>query len=109
RTVTQMHWGGGTPTYLDKAQVSHLVTLLKTHFHFSDDVEMSIEVDPREIELDMIDHLRSEGFNRLSMGVQDFNKDVQVLVNREQDEDFIFALINRAKETGFTSTSIDLI
>ncbi|EMF4710374.1 oxygen-independent coproporphyrinogen III oxidase [Providencia stuartii] len=109
RTVTQMHWGGGTPTYLDKAQVSHLVALLKTHFHFSDDVEMSIEVDPREIELDMIDHLRSEGFNRLSMGVQDFNKDVQVLVNREQDEDFIFALINRAKEMGFTSTSIDLI
>ncbi|EML1937054.1 MULTISPECIES: oxygen-independent coproporphyrinogen III oxidase [Providencia] len=109
RTVTQMHWGGGTPTYLDKAQVSHLVALLKKHFHFSNDVEMSIEVDPREIELDMIDHLRSEGFNRLSMGVQDFNKEVQVLVNREQDEDFIFALINRAKETGFTSTSIDLI
>ncbi|MCK1141899.1 oxygen-independent coproporphyrinogen III oxidase [Providencia stuartii] len=109
RTVTQMHWGGGTPTYLDKAQVSHLVALLNKHFHFSNDVEMSIEVDPREIELDMIDHLRSEGFNRLSMGVQDFNKEVQVLVNREQDEDFIFALINRAKETGFTSTSIDLI
>ncbi|OAT50762.1 oxygen-independent coproporphyrinogen III oxidase [Providencia heimbachae] len=109
RTVTQMHWGGGTPTYLDKAQVSHLVGLLKQHFHFADDVEMSIEIDPREIELDMIDHLRHEGFNRLSMGVQDFNKEVQVLVNREQDEDFIFALINRAKETGFTSTSIDLI
>nr|ELR5115365.1 oxygen-independent coproporphyrinogen III oxidase [Providencia stuartii] len=101
--------GGGTPTYLDKTQVSHLVSLLKTHFHFSDDVEMSIEIDPREIELDMIDHLRSEGFNRLSMGVQDFNKQVQVLVNREQDEEFIFALINRAKEIGFTSTSIDLI
>ncbi|HDN2513138.1 TPA: oxygen-independent coproporphyrinogen III oxidase [Providencia rettgeri] len=109
RTVTQMHWGGGTPTYLDKAQVSHLVGLLKKHFHFADDVEMSIEVDPREIELGMIDHLRHEGFNRLSMGVQDFNKEVQVLVNREQDEDFIFALIKRAKETGFTSTSIDLI
>ncbi|EKT57159.1 oxygen-independent coproporphyrinogen III oxidase [Providencia burhodogranariea] len=109
RTVTQMHWGGGTPTYLDKTQVSHLVSLLKGHFHFADDVEMSIEIDPREIELDMIDHLRSEGFNRLSMGVQDFNKEVQVLVNREQDEDFIFALINRAKQIGFTSTSIDLI
>lgn len=109
RIVTQMHWGGGTPTYLDKVQVSHLVGLLKKHFNFADDVEMSIEVDPREIELDMIDHLRHEGFNRLSMGVQDFNKEVQVLVNREQDEDFIFALIKRAKEMGFTSTSIDLI
>ena len=109
RIVTQMHWGGGTPTYLDKVQVSHLVGLLKKHFNFADNVEMSIEVDPREIELDMIDHLHHEGFNRLSMGVQDFNKEVQVLVNREQDEDFIFALIKRAKEMGFTSTSIDLI
>lgn len=109
RLVSQMHWGGGTPTYLDKTQVSHLVGLLKTHFNFADDVEMSIEIDPREIELDMIDHLRHEGFNRLSMGVQDFNKEVQVLVNREQDEEFIFSLIKRAKETGFTSTSIDLI
>ncbi|HGN1706365.1 TPA: oxygen-independent coproporphyrinogen III oxidase [Providencia rettgeri] len=109
RIVTQMHWGGGTPTYLDKAQISHLVGLLKKHFHFADEMEMSIEIDPREIELDMIDHLRHEGFNRLSMGVQDFNKEVQVLVNREQDEEFIFALIKRAKEMGFTSTSIDLI
>lgn len=104
-----MHWGGGTPTYLNKSQISHLVNLLKTHFNFADEVEMSIEVDPREIELDVIDHLRSEGFNRLSMGVQDFNKQVQQLVNREQDEDFIFALIQRARETGFNSTSIDLI
>lgn len=109
RIVTQMHWGGGTPTYLDKAQIIHLVGLLKKHFHFADEMEMSIEIDPREIELDMIDHLRHEGFNRLSMGVQDFNKEVQVLVNREQDEEFIFALIKRAKEMGFTSTSIDLI
>ncbi|MEI9534684.1 oxygen-independent coproporphyrinogen III oxidase [Moellerella wisconsensis] len=109
RTVTQMHWGGGTPTYLNKSQISHLVNLLKTQFNFADEVEMSIEVDPREIELDVIDHLRSEGFNRLSMGVQDFNKQVQQLVNREQDEDFIFALIQRARETGFNSTSIDLI
>nr|WP_314266526.1 oxygen-independent coproporphyrinogen III oxidase [uncultured Moellerella sp.] len=109
RLVTQMHWGGGTPTYLDKTQISHLVSLLKTHFNFSDQVEMSIEIDPREIELDVIDHLRAEGFNRLSMGVQDFNKEVQRLVNREQDEDFIFALVQRARDTGFNSTSIDLI
>ena len=57
----------------------------------------------------MLDHLRHEGFTRLSMGVQDFNKEVQRLVNREQDEDFIFALIRRARELGFTSTNIDLI
>ena len=109
RKVGQMHWGGGTPTYLSKAQLSQLVTMLRQHFDSLPDAEMSIEVDPREIELDVLDHLRSEGFNRLSMGVQDFNKEVQRLVNREQDEAFIFALIARAKALGFNSTNIDLI
>lgn len=109
RQVSQMHWGGGTPTYLSKAQISRLMTMLRQHFDFLPDAEISIEVDPREIELDVLDHLRSEGFNRLSMGVQDFNKDVQRLVNREQDEAFIFALIARAKALGFNSTNIDLI
>ena len=109
RRVSQLHWGGGTPTYLDKAQISRLMTLLRSHFNFEADAEISIEVDPREIELDVLDHLRAEGFNRLSMGVQDFNKEVQRLVNREQDEDFIFALLRRARDIGFTSTNIDLI
>jgi len=109
RKVGQLHWGGGTPTYLSKTQISTLVAQLRQHFDFLPDLEMSIEVDPREIELDVLDHLRSEGFNRLSMGVQDFNKDVQRLVNREQDEAFIFALIARAKALGFNSTNIDLI
>ncbi|WP_416777107.1 oxygen-independent coproporphyrinogen III oxidase [Xenorhabdus budapestensis] len=109
RKVSQMHWGGGTPTYMNKAQISRLMAILRSHFHFLPDAELSIEIDPREIELDMINHLRHEGFNRLSMGVQDFNKEVQRLVNREQNEDFIFELVNRARETGFASISIDLI
>ena len=109
RHVSQLHWGGGTPTYLNKAQISRLMSLLRGNFNFNDDAEISIEVDPREIELDVLDHLRAEGFNRLSMGVQDFNKEVQRLVNREQDEEFIFALLNHAREIGFTSTNIDLI
>lgn len=109
RQVSQLHWGGGTPTYLNKTQISRLMGLLRDHFDIRPDAEMSLELDPREIELDVLDHLRSEGFNRLSMGVQDFNKDVQRLVNREQDEDFIFALIARAKALGFHSTNIDLI
>ncbi|HKS34537.1 MAG TPA: oxygen-independent coproporphyrinogen III oxidase [Enterobacteriaceae bacterium] len=109
RRVSQLHWGGGTPTYLNKAQITRLMTLLRSHFSFEANAEISIEVDPREIELDVLDHLRAEGFNRLSMGVQDFNKDVQRLVNREQDEDFIFALLRRARDIGFTSTNIDLI
>jgi len=109
RKVSQLHWGGGTPTYLNTAQISRLVALLRQHFDFLPDAEMSLEIDPREIELDVLDHLRREGFNRLSMGVQDFNKEVQRLVNRVQDEDFIFALIARAKALGFSSTNIDLI
>ncbi|MDQ1212980.1 oxygen-independent coproporphyrinogen III oxidase [Pantoea anthophila] len=109
RQVTQLHWGGGTPTFLDRQQVSRLVGLLKQHFNVTDDAEMSIEVDPREMAPDMIDHLRSLGFNRLSMGVQDFNKAVQARVNRVQDEEVIFSLMARAREQGFRSTSIDLI
>lgn len=109
RTVTQIHWGGGTPTFLDEAQSARLMTMLRTHFNVSETAEISIEMDPREIELSMLDHLRKIGFNRLSMGVQDFNKEVQKLVNREQDEAFIFALVKRAKALGFKSTNIDLI
>ncbi len=109
RTVTQMHWGGGTPTFLDKAQITRLMAVLRGCFHFSEDAEISIEIDPREIELDVLDHLRAAGFNRLSMGVQDFNKTVQERVNRMQDESVIFALMQRARMLGFISVSIDLI
>ncbi|MGB9096325.1 oxygen-independent coproporphyrinogen III oxidase [Erwinia sp.] len=109
RTVSQMHWGGGTPTYLNKSQITRLITLLRQAFTFSEEAELSIEVDPREIELDVLDHLRAAGFNRLSMGVQDFNKDVQEKVNRVQDEQVIVDLIARARQVGFASTSLDLI
>lgn len=109
REVTQLHFGGGTPTFLSKTQVTRLMMILRDEFNFTADAEISIEVDPREIELDVLDHLRNEGFNRLSIGVQDFNKEVQKLVNREQDEEFIIAMVQRAKELGFRSTNLDLI
>ncbi|MGF1708102.1 oxygen-independent coproporphyrinogen III oxidase [Enterovibrio baiacu] len=109
RNVTQLHWGGGTPTFLTKEQISRLMGLLRQEFQLNDNAEISIEVDPREIELDMLDHLRSEGFNRLSIGVQDFDKTVQKAVNREQDETFIRDMVARAKTLGFRSTNLDLI
>ncbi|PMH46050.1 oxygen-independent coproporphyrinogen III oxidase [Vibrio sp. 10N.286.49.B3] len=109
RQVTQLHFGGGTPTYLNKRQITRLMTILRDEFSFDSEAEISIEVDPREIELDVLDHLRAEGFNRLSIGVQDFNKEVQVLVNREQDEDFIIEMVKRAKLLDFRSTNLDLI
>lgn len=109
RTVSQLHWGGGTPTFLLPPQITRLMNMLRTHFNFSEAAELSIEVDPREIELSTIDHLANEGFNRLSLGIQDFNKAVQKAVNREQDEDFIEKLLTRAKEQGFQSTNLDMI
>ncbi|WP_439259040.1 oxygen-independent coproporphyrinogen III oxidase [Lonepinella sp. BR2930] len=109
RLVTQIHWGGGTPTYLSEQQSARLMQMLTDHFKIADNAEISIEMDPREIELSMLAHLRKIGFNRISMGVQDFNKEVQKAVNREQDEAFIQALLMRAKELGFQSTNLDLI
>ncbi|RXJ72646.1 oxygen-independent coproporphyrinogen III oxidase [Veronia nyctiphanis] len=109
RKVTQIHWGGGTPTFLEKAQISRLMGLLRSLFTIDNTAEISIEIDPREIELDVLNHLRAEGFNRLSIGVQDFDKKVQQAVNREQDEAFIGDLVARAKTLGFRSTNLDLI
>ncbi len=109
RSVTQLHFGGGTPTFLTSSQISRLMAVIRSEFNFDSQAEISIEVDPREIELEMLDHLHSEGFNRLSVGVQDFNKQVQKLVNREQDEQFIFDMVERAKQLGFRSTNLDLI
>lgn len=107
--VTQMHWGGGTPTFLNPEQILKLTALIKENFNFAEEGEFSIEVDPREIELTMLDTLKEAGFNRISIGVQDFNKEVQIAVNREQDEQFIFDLMAKAKAMGFVSTNIDLI
>jgi oxygen-independent coproporphyrinogen-3 oxidase len=109
RKVNQLHFGGGTPTFLTKPQISRLMAVIYQEFDFNSDAEISIEIDPREIELDMLDHLRELGFNRVSIGVQDFNKDVQKVVNREQDEAFIFDMVARAKQLGYRSTNLDLI
>ncbi|RKF22080.1 oxygen-independent coproporphyrinogen III oxidase [Alginatibacterium sediminis] len=109
RSVSQMHWGGGTPTYLTPVQLKRLNAMLHDNFNFAQSSEISIEVDPREIEIETIGLLSELGFNRLSLGVQDFDKQVQQAVNREQDEATIFALIEKARESGFKSINIDLI
>lgn len=109
RTVTQLHWGGGTPTFLTEPQIRRLNGLLRANFNFASQGEYSIEIDPRKIELSLLDVLKEVGFNRISLGVQDFNKAVQQMVNREQDNDFIKSLVLRAAELGFRSTNLDLI
>ena len=109
RTVSQMHWGGGTPTFLTHEEISWLMATLREHFHFDHQAELSIEIDPREITPQTIIHLKNEGFNRLSMGIQDFNPEIQQLINRQQDEALITALIQQARQSQFHSISLDLI
>ncbi len=108
-TVKQLHWGGGTPSFLRHEQMSKLVALLKEKFNFAEQVEMSIEIDPREIEMNLAEHLFSLGFNRLSIGVQDIDKKVQQTINRVQSTEFIENFIAHAKKVGFKSINIDLI
>lgn len=109
RSVTQMHWGGGTPTFLTHIEISRLLGLLKHYFNFAPGAELSIEIDPREITPETIDHLARVGFNRLSIGIQDFNKSIQKIINREQDETLISDLIAQARINQIDSVSFDLI
>ena len=109
KIVTQMHWGGGTPTYLSDEEIGWLIEVLKDNFKFANNIEQSIEIDPREITPKTIDHLALVGFNRLSMGIQDFNQEIQTLINREQDENLIANLIKQARKRDFASISLDLI
>lgn len=107
--VSQLHLGGGSPSFLTPLQLSHLMKLLKTHFTFQKEAELSIEVDPRGVTEEYLSHLRDIGFNRLSMGVQDTTAKVQEAINRCQSSNHIATLVSQAKALGFNSTNLDLI
>jgi oxygen-independent coproporphyrinogen-3 oxidase len=109
RKVKQMHFGGGTPTFLSNTQLIELSEKLQSVFNFSDDGEYSIEIDPRGVDEDTIKALAKAKFNRISLGVQDFNIDVQKAVNRIQSFEQTKTVIDLAKAYGFKSISIDLI
>jgi len=111
RIVSQLHWGGGTPTFINHEQMQRLMEGTRKHFNLlSDDSgEYSIEIDPREANTETITLLRKLGFNRMSLGVQDFNPLVQKAVNRIQSFEQTKEVIDAARETGFHSISIDLI
>ena len=111
RKIEQLHFGGGTPTYLDKEQLDDLMAKLRGAFTFdeSDNREFSIEVDPRTVDEDGIRHLAKLGFNRLSLGIQDFDPIVQEAVNRAQTTDDVLGLVLAARDSGFESISFDLI
>ncbi len=111
RTVDQLHWGGGTPTFISHAQMRQLMAETRRHFRLHDDDrgEYSIEIDPREADAETIALLREIGFNRLSMGVQDLDPKVQRAVNRIQSEEATWAVLEAARREGFKSVSLDLI
>jgi oxygen-independent coproporphyrinogen-3 oxidase len=107
--VKQMHWGGGTPTFFGTDQLRGLFALLRNHFEFAADGEYSIEIDPRTVDGNGVAALRDMGFNRLSLGVQDFDPAVQRAVNRVQSEEQTLEIIEAARKSGFLSINIDLI
>jgi oxygen-independent coproporphyrinogen-3 oxidase len=107
--VEQLHWGGGTPTFLAHDEMRQLMAATRRYFRLIEDGEYSIEVDPRKVDRATVELLGELGFNRMSVGVQDFDEDVQRAVNRIQSEEETFAVIEAARANGFKSISIDLI
>ena len=104
-----MHWGGGTPTFLSRDEMQALMDALRAHFEPEADWECSIEVDPRRVEAGRMDFLAGLGFNRLSVGVQDFDPAVQQAVHRIQSEAETRRVIDEARAAGFRSVNLDLI
>ena len=109
RKVAQHHWGGGTPTHLNPDEINELAGYIKQSFKFTDNVEVSCEIDPRELTKAHLEALRNNGFNRISMGVQDFDEKVQKAVNRIQPEDITRQTVQWVRELGYQSINLDLI
>ena len=111
RKVTQIHWGGGTPTFLSDEEIKEIIDCIRENFNVVDDseVEFGIEVDPRTVDQQRLKSLSEMGFNRISFGVQDFDPAVQEAVNRVQSTDEIKQHIDDARNFGFKSINIDLM
>ena len=107
--VSQLHFGGGSPTFLSDAELDRVVTSLRRAFRIGAGAEMSIEVDPRTVTTMRLAHLRQLGFNRISFGVQDFDPKVQQAVHRVQPYESVRELINSARRLGYESVNADLI
>lgn len=107
--VVQVHWGGGTPTYLAPGQIVGLMDHLRSRFEFASDAEISIEGDPRGLKASHLEAARMAGFTRLSLGVQDFDPRVQQAVNREQSVEMVREATETARDLGFDGVSYDLI
>jgi oxygen-independent coproporphyrinogen III oxidase len=109
RRVVQMHWGGGTPSYLLPDEIREVGGYIKDRFNFDPQIEASVEIDPRNMVRDHIEAFAEVGFNRTSFGVQDFNLQVQQAINRVQSEEITRQVVIWAREFGFQSVNLDLI
>ena len=107
--LAQLHFGGGTPTFLNTEQLNHIFTTIRKYFTLTIDGEYSIEIDPRNVSAQTVAFLGKLGFNRMSVGIQDFNPTVQKAVNRIQSETETRTVIEAARNNGFHSISVDLI
>ncbi len=108
-TVRQYHWGGGTPTYLTVDEMRALHQKVTSRFTIEPEAEVAIEVDPRHTSDEQMDLLKEMGFNRLSMGVQDFTPEVQEVIQRNQTEEETVRLVEKTRDLGFPSMNLDLI
>src|SRR5262249_27623457 len=109
KKVSRMHWGGGTPTFLGDTESARLVDLIRSHFDLVAGGEYAIEIDPRRVDAGNVKFLATLGFNRVSIGVQDFDGAVQRAVNRIQSVEETRTVIDTARENGFRSVNLDLI
>ncbi len=109
QVVSQLHLGGGTPTFFNDDELRQLMALMREHFKLDPAGEYSVEVDPRTVSNERLLALKEMGFNRLSFGVQDFDPDVQKAVHRVQPAEQVFALVAEARRLGFVSINVDLI
>jgi oxygen-independent coproporphyrinogen-3 oxidase len=109
REVVQVHWGGGTPTFLPPDDLTELMQIIRRNFRLADDCEIGVEVDPRECSADHLDALAAGGVNRLSMGLQELDPRVQEAVNRIQTREQTWAVLNGARQRGIESVNVDLI
>lgn len=109
RKMTQMHWGGGTPSYLQPDEIRNIGGFIKNRFDFEETTEAGVEIDPRGLTRGHMEAFREIGFNRTSFGVQDFNLKVQEAINRVQSEEITRQTVSWARELGFHSINLDLI
>ena len=109
RKVEQLHWGGGTPNYLEPEEIEEFMGEIKKRFTFSEDAEVSIEIDPRYATDDQLKTIKEVGFNRVSMGLQDLDEKVQRAINRVQPYELMKESMRKLRELGFESINLDLI